>query len=309
MMRNRQWLRWERGNTEKNVLLIVNPNSGDGEAKRWVYDMAEKLLTVYDFVTVYFSKCAGDIARVAREKSADYDAVVCCGGDGTLNETINGLVEANTFPMLGYIPTGTVNDFATSHKIPKGIKGAIDKIITGTAHEYDVGVLGERCFSYVAAFGAFTDVAYLTPQGSKASFGRTAYIAEAAKRLFSLNPIRTTFEYEGKEMTDDLIYGMVTNSKTVGGIRFFEDSSADRLSDGKLEVLLVRFPNNPVQLQEAISGLLTPRITNDFVYKFSTDAITFRFDGNAPWTLDGEFGGDYPEITVRCLPRRIRVIE
>ena len=293
---------------EQNVLLIINPNSGDGEAKRWVYDMTAGLLSRFDFVTVYFSKCAGDIMRVVREKSASYDAVVCCGGDGTLNETISGLYLAGTSPMLGYIPTGTVNDFATSHKIPKGIKGAIEKIVAGTPVEYDVGLLGDRPFSYVAAFGAFTDVAYLTPQEIKASFGRTAYIAEAAKRLFSLTPIEVSFTHEGKQITDKFIYGMVANSKTVGGIRFFEGNSADSLRDGKLEVLLIRFPDTAGQLQQALSGILTQK-ANDFVYKFTAPEITFRFGGSAPWTLDGESGGDSPEVTVKCLPSRIRVIE
>lgn len=294
---------------EKDALLIINPNSGEGEAKRWVYDMTAELLSRFDFVTVYFSKCTGDIIRVVREKSGDFGAVVCCGGDGTLNETITGICLAGTSPMLGYIPTGTVNDFATSHKIPKGIKGAIEKIVSGTPVEYDIGMLGERPFSYVAAFGAFTDVAYLTPQITKASFGRTAYIAEAAKRLFSLNPIEVSFSCGGKEVTDRFIYGMVANSKTVGGLRFFENNSADDLRDGQLEVMMIRFPDTAGQLQQALAGLLTPKTTNDFVYKFSASEITFRFADNVPWTLDGEFGGTYPEVTVKCLPRRIRIIE
>lgn len=130
-------------------------------------------------------------------------------------------------------------------KSRKGIKGAIEKIVSGTPVEYDVGLLGELPFSYVAAFGAFTDVAYLTPQITKASFGRTAYIAEAAKRLFSLTPIRVSFLYEGQQITDDFIYGMVANSKTVGGIRFFEGNSADELRDGRLEVMMIRYPDTP----------------------------------------------------------------
>lgn len=290
-------------------MLIINPNSGDGEAKRWVYDITAGLLARFDFVTVYFSKQTGDIARVVKEKAGEFSAVVCCGGDGTLNETIRGICLSGTNPMLGYIPTGTVNDFAASHKIPRGIKGAIEKIVSGTPVEYDIGLLGELPFSYVAAFGAFTDVAYLTPQLAKASFGRTAYIAEGAKRLFSLTPIQVSFLYEGREITDHFIYGMVANSKTVGGFRFFEGNSADELRDGRLEVMMIRFPDTVGQLQQALSGLLTPKVKNDFVYKFTTEEITFRFEGSAPWTLDGEFGGDYPEVTVKCLPRRIRVIE
>ena len=294
---------------EKNVLLIVNPKSGGGEAKHWIYDITEGLLTRYEFVTVYLSKCAGDIMRVVSERATDFEAVICCGGDGTLNETVNGIVKSDARPMLGYIPMGTVNDFATSHKIPKNIRDAIAKIVSGTPTPYDIGLFGDRAFTYVAAFGAFTDVAYLTPQIAKASLGKTAYIAEAAKRLFSLTPIEATYICDGKETTEKFIYGMVANSKTVGGLHFFEGNSADDLRDGKMEVLLIRYPNTPWQLQEALTGLLTPKVQNDFVHRFQTDEITFRFTGSAPWTLDGEFGGDHPEVTVRCLSQRIRVIE
>ena len=144
---------------EKKLLLIINPNSGDGAARRWVYDMINILSAKYPLITVYFSKCTGDIIRAVCEYSEGYDAVVCCGGDGTLNETLNGLISIKSDAELGYIPTGTVNDFAGSHKIPKNIKMAIDKIANGEAHKYDIGRIGDRYISYGAAIGAFTAVA------------------------------------------------------------------------------------------------------------------------------------------------------
>ncbi len=295
---------------EKNVLLILNPKSGDGEAKRWVFDMEEAFLSLFDYVTVYFSKYPGDITRVVREKAGNFDAVICVGGDGTLSETVNGIHQSGSDPMLGYIPTGTVNDFATSHGIPKGIKGAIETIVSGTPAAYDLGLLGDACFSYVAAFGAFTDVAYLTPQLSKAAFGKSAYFAEGMKRILSLTPICASVQTARETVEGSFLFGMVSNSKTVGGFRFFENNTEDDLRDGMLELLLIRYPRTPAAFQDAIFGLLNPKIQNDAVIRMRASEFFFSFpDGKTPWTMDGEFGGDHERITVRCLEKRIRVIE
>ncbi len=295
---------------EKNVLLLINPNSGDGESKRFIFDMEDAFLKIFDFVTVYFSKCRGDIARVVREKAGDFDAVICCGGDGTLNETIIGIYESGKTPMLGYIPTGTVNDFASSHGIPKGIKGAIEKIVSGAPREYDIGMLGTRPFSYVAAFGAFTDVAYLTPQMSKASFGKTAYLAEGLKRILTLAPIRAQITAGSEHIEGEFLFGMAANARTVGGFRLFDGNSTEALSDGMLDLLLVRYPRSLIAFQEGLTGLLNPKIQNDAMVRLHGNEFTFSFpDGKTPWTLDGEFGGDHETVTVRCEKRRIRVIE
>ncbi len=294
---------------EKTVLLIVNPHSGDGVAKRWVYDMTSALLGVYDYVTVYFSKCTGDAARVARQKAGMYDAVVCCGGDGTLNETVRGICESGADPMLGYIPTGTINDFATSHGIPKGIRDALSKLCSGTPSRYDAGMLGDRCFAYVAAFGAFTDVTYLTPQLSKAAIGRVAYFAEGAKRLLSLAPIHLSVSCNEMQIEGDFILGMVSNSKTVGGFRFFDKNTSQDLSDGLLEVLLVRYPKSNAMLQDAIIGLINSKAQSDMVIRLKTSSISFRFSQETPWTVDGEFGGNHTEVSARCLHQRLNLIE
>ncbi len=295
---------------EKNVLLIINPNSGDGEAKHWLYDMTEALLSRYLFVTVYFSKCRGDILRTVADRAKDFDAVICCGGDGTLNETVSGIEKSGLRLPLGYIPTGTVNDFASSHGIPKGIRGAIDKICTGEPHPYDIGLLGDRPFSYVAAFGAFTDVAYLTPQISKAAFGKAAYFAEGVKRILSLAPISAEITADGQKISGEFLFGMAANAKTVGGFRFFDGETAAQLCDGKLELVLIRYPKNPMLFQETLMGLLNPKIQSDTVIRLTAEDFTFHFpNGAVSWTMDGEFGGDYDTVRIRCVRERILVIE
>ncbi len=293
-----------------HALLIVNPNSGNGEAKRWIFDMADTFLKKFDLVTLYFSKGKGDIIRMARENAGSYDAIIAVGGDGTLSETIAGLHESGVETPLGYIPTGTVNDFATSHGIPKNIKGAIDKIAGGTPKAYDIGLLADKPFTYVAAFGAFTDVAYLTPQDLKASFGKTAYIAEGMKRLASLSPITCDVVADDIRISGRFLLGMATNSRTVGGFRFFEGNTENDLRDGLLELLLIRFPETPAALQEAVFGLLNPKAETNSVLRLRGKTFTFAFpEGPTPWTIDGEFGGGHKNVTVSCAPLRIRVIE
>ena len=234
--------------------------------------------------------------------------MVCCGGDGTLNETLNGLISIKSDAELGYIPTGTVNDFAGSHKIPKNIKMAIDKIANGEAHKYDIGRIGDRYFSYVAAFGAFTAVAYQTSQTKKASFGKIAYITEAAKSLAELKPYKMTIKTADTEISGEFIYGMFSNSKTVGGIRFFGDNEMERLRDGMLDVTLVRYPKNAAELQSAVTALLTMG-ESPMVERLKAERADLIFEEEVSFTADGEYGGSYREVSVFDVPDGINIIE
>jgi len=290
------------------LLLIINPVSGDGAAKNWAYDMIEILSKRFPIVSVYLSRGVGDIKKTVAERAAEYDAVVVTGGDGSLNELLDGVVKSGASPLLGYVPMGTINDFAGSHGISKNVKTALRQIVHGDEHLYDVGTLGDRAFSYVAAFGAFTDVAYLTPQDMKSSLGKLAYISEATKRLPQLSPIKMTFEVDGRRETDEFIYGMVSNSKTVGGIKFFDVKDDGFLSDGLIEVTLVRFPYNAAALQEDVVGLLDPKKEYRGVIRLRVPNIKFEFENGVSWTVDGEYGGDYKTVEAGVLHHRIRMI-
>lgn len=293
----------------EKLLLIINPVSGDGSAKNWAYDMLNILSGRFKYVTTYISRGVGDIKSAVAENAANYDAVVCAGGDGTLNETLDGVVCSGASPMLGYLPMGTVNDFAHSHGISKNIKTTLHSIVEGEAHEYDLGTLGNRVFSYVAAFGAFTEVSYQTPQDLKSALGRLAYVSEATRRLGELYPIHLDFESGDIKESGDFIYGMITNSKTVGGIKFFNFKNPDFLSDGLIEVTLVRYPQNAMELQEAVTGLLNPNHDCKEVIKLHVSSAELKFNSPVPFTVDGEFGGKYTDVCAGVLPRRIRIIE
>ena len=292
----------------EKLLLVINPVSGDGAAKNWAYDMIEILSRRFPVVSVYLSRGPEDIKKTVADHAAEYDAVVVTGGDGSLNEMLDGIVKSGASPLVGYIPMGTVNDFAGSHGISKNVKTALNQIVHGEEHLYDVGTLGDRAFSYVAAFGAFTDVAYLTPQDMKTSLGKLAYVSEATKRLPTLKPIRMTFEADGRRETDEFIYGMVSNSKTVGGIKFFDVKDDGFLSDGLIEVTLVRFPYNAAALQEDVVGLLDPKKEYRGVIRLRVPNIKFEFENGVSWTVDGEYGGDYKTVEAGVLEKRIRMI-
>ena len=291
---------------DEKILLILNPVAGEGASKLWVYDMIEILSKKYDTVSVHISKCAGDIKKAAFEHAAEYDAVVCAGGDGTLSEMIDGVVSSGASPLLGYMPIGTTNDFANGHGISRNLKTAMKRFVEGDEHYYDVGVLGERPFAYVAAFGAFTDVAYQTAQDKKTDLGIIAYLIEAAKRLPEMKSIHLSYEIDGKTESGDFIYGMVSNSKNVSGMKFF-DIKDENLSDGEMEITLVRFPKNVVELQTAIKGLLNPKIKCATVIRATASKVRFSFDNEVAWTTDGEYGGDYKDVEVSVLPERMHI--
>ena len=293
----------------KRVLLIVNPKSGDGIAVRWVADMVSMLSKKYDFVTVYFSKKQGDILNIASGYSGEYEAMVVVGGDGSLNEAIGGILLSGTDIDLGYVPTGTVNDFATSHGIPKNIKMALEKIADGEPKKCDVGSLNGRFFSYVAAFGAFTDVAYLTSQKSKETFGKIAYVAEAATRILKLKPIKMTYELDGERISGEYIYGMASNSKTIGGIVFYGSEGEGFLRDGELEITLVKYPFSSSELSAALVGLINPSANTKQVVKFRASSIKFEFEEETAFTVDGEFGGSFSSVDIKNIEGALSLIE
>lgn len=294
----------------EKLLLAINPNSGDGIAKHWIYEMVSLLSDKYKFITVYLSKARGDIMNTVSACAKDYDAVICCGGDGTLNETLNGVCKSGKDIPVGYIPTGTTNDFASSHGIPKNIKAALGQLAQAEPHRYDIGRLGDRIFSYVAAFGAIIEVCYKTPQADKASFGRMAYLAEGAKKLQDLKPINMKITCGERIIYGDFVFGMVTNSLSAGGFKMFPGGTVDMLKDGKFEVTLVSYPQNIAEFQQAVKALFTPSVESKLVTRLTAEKVTMEFSGDPPeWTVDGEFGGKYEKIDAEILPGKLLLLE
>lgn len=294
-------------NAQKKMLFVFNPHSGMGQIKT-------KLLSIIDIftkagydVTAYPTQCREDAYHKVLRDGHNYDMLVCSGGDGTLDETVSGMVKAGLEMNLGYIPAGSTNDFANSLKIPKKMETAAEIAVHGVPYVCDVGRMNDKLFVYVAAFGLFTDVTYQTDQGLKNMLGHMAYILEGAKRLNQIPSYKVRVKYDGKEVDEELIFGMVSNSKSVGGITTLTGKNT-QLDDGLFEVLLVRRPKTAADLNETLACLLVQAPDDEHVYSFKTAHVQFEFDGEPPWTIDGEFGGAYREVSVNNIKQAVSIM-
>lgn len=289
----------DRNMEKKKLLFVFNSKSGKGQIKNRLLDILDTFVKS-GYEVVAHPTQAKDDARLMIEKHArNYDLVVCSGGDGTLDEAVSGMMESPVKVPIGYIPAGSTNDFAASLRIPKNMLRSADIAVNGKLFPCDVGGFNEDYFSYVAAFGLFTDVSYQTSQNLKNVLGHGAYIIEGAKRLVDIPSYILEVEVNGEVIRDEFIYGMITNSTSVGGIKNMTGKDV-MLDDGLFEVNLIKFPQNPLQLNEILTNLMMPKaIDTQYIYSFKTDHMILRCENQAiPWTLDGEFGGNHRDVEI-----------
>lgn len=292
---------------EKRLLLILNPMAGKRLAQSHLYEIIDRFVKAGYEVTVHPTQNRGDATVQVQKKGERFQRIVCCGGDGTLNEVITGLERLDIRPELGYIPTGTTNDFAQSLGFSKNPAQAAETAATGVPFPCDIGRFGGRCFTYIAAFGAFTDVAYTTDQQAKNLFGRIAYLFEGVKRLGNLRSFPMEVVTETGVIQDEFIFGAVANSLSIAGHRgFFADDVS--LNDGQFEVLLIRRPQTPADLNRIIGDLLTQQFDQQQIRCFKSSSIRFHAAEPLSWTLDGEDGGQHLEADICCLTRAITFV-
>lgn len=290
----------------KNLLFILNPNAGKGEIRSKMIRMLQLFSAAgYDSL-VSPTLHAGEIPEIIQRLANGVDLVVCCGGDGTLNETVTGLMQLDPRPPLGYLPAGTVNDFASSLGIPKDLEAAAQAVLSGSPVDVDIGRFGEQYFTYVAAFGAFTEVSYQTPQQSKNMFGRTAYVLEGLKCLTSLKSYPVSIEFDNGTCQGDYLFGMVSNASSVGGLKLLDDRIS--MNDGMFEVLLIQKPDSLIEMQQVINAVLLHDYSSPLITVFRTSNLTVSCENETPWTLDGEFGGAPQKIEIENLHLALRVI-
>lgn len=284
----------------KKLYFIVNLIAGKATVGNMLGEIIDEFNKADYDVTVRVTQSATD----AREKAQyacenGYDILVCAGGDGTLNQCLRGVMSSKRHIPIGYLPTGSTNDFARTLGIPKSTQDAVKWITKGEPLSVDLGKFNDSYFTYIAAFGAFTNVSYETPQQIKNVFGHASYVVGGLTQITSLHSQKMRIEYNGNVLEDDFIYGMVTNSGSVAGLLSMNDFLLD---DGMFEVTLIKKPANIVQLQKIIHSLLniSEEIDKEYIKFFRTDKITFTAlnDEKISWTLDGEFGGDMSVATV-----------
>ena len=293
----------------KKMLFVMNPNAGVRRANRYLTE----ILTVFNradyAVDVYITAGQGDATRVVAQRAKNVDLVVCCGGDGTFNETVTGLLQSGADTPIGYIPSGSTNDFATSLKLPMATVQAAQEIVEGKPVAYDVGLFGDRYFTYVASFGAFTKASYNTPQSVKNALGHTAYVLEGIQELSQIRNFHLRMETDGSVIEDDFIFGAISNSTSVGGILTLNPSQVD-MGDGQFEILLVRAPRNLTEITTCIQAVQTQNYNDCEMITFcSARSVKVVAEPGIIWTLDGERADGAEGIQVQNLHHAIRLMQ
>ena len=291
---------------EKKLFFVFNPKAGKGKIKTALMDLVDIFNKGGYEVVIRATQYPKDAYEMTRKYADKVDLVVCSGGDGTLDEVVAGLVETGSKVPVGYIPAGSTNDFAGSLFIPKNMVAAAEMIMEENVYRCDIGKFNKQTFTYIAAFGLFTDVAYETDQDLKNILGHLAYLLEGVKRLFDIQSYHMKVTTEDEIFEDDFMYGMITNSRSVGGFKNLTGKNVD-MNDGLFEVTLITTPKNPMDMQEIIAGLMSGKDNSDLIYTFKTSRIRIQSDEAVAWTLDGEYGGDHKEVEIRNLHRALNL--
>ncbi|WP_346909769.1 diacylglycerol/lipid kinase family protein [Faecalicatena orotica] len=291
----------------KKMLFIYNPNAGTGLLKPKLSEVLDIFVKGGYEVTVYPTQRYHDALSKTISYTDDYDIVVCSGGDGTLDEVVTGMAQREKQVPIGYIPAGTTNDFANSLHISKDMLEAADTAANGVPFPCDVGIFNDDFFVYIAAFGLFTDVSYETKQSMKNVLGHLAYVLEGTKRIFNIPSYHIKVTYDGETLEDDFVFGMVTNSRSVGGFKGIIGKNVV-FDDGEFEVTLIKTPKNPIELNEIIGSLVIKQIDSAHMYSFRTGSIKFESVEEIPWTLDGEFGGEHDEVVIKNRKQGLKIM-
>lgn len=283
----------------KQLLMIMNPQAGTMKGSKYLSDIVSVFCTGGYEVIVAMTQGRGDGTVIARGRGSRADIVVAVGGDGTFNEVAAGILESGKKTVMGYIPAGSTNDFASSLGLSKGVVQAAHDIVNGKVYPIDMGSFNGRYFSYVASFGAFTSTSYNVSQSLKNTMGHMAYILAGIRDVFSLKSYELEIENQGKKFGGKYIFGAICNSTSMGGILTLDRSLVD-LNDGKFEVLLIKFPGNLIELNQVVMALTAQNYQDCPMFEFfRTSDIRIRASEDMDWTLDGEFQKGAGKIEIR----------
>lgn len=290
----------------KKLLFVYNPKAGKAQIKNKLADILNIFAEAEYEITVAPTRGHDDARRIVENRSHDYELVVCSGGDGTLDETVTGMMQSGFQTPIGYIPAGSTNDFGGSLGLPKNMVRAAEIAVKGKDFSCDVGSFNKDIFVYIAAFGLFTDVSYETDQEVKNVLGHMAYLLEGMKRLSAVRSYPMRVEYEDNIIVDDFIFGMITNSVSVGGFKNITGKNV-KLDDGVFEVTLIKKPRNPVELNNIMISLLNRDIDTNAMYCFRTSKLILDALEPVPWTLDGENGGSNKRVEISNICKGIDI--
>lgn len=293
--------------SKRKMLLVVNPRAGTMQSQRSLFQIVNDFCAVGVEVTVCITQAAGDGYAAVADGGGRFDMVVCVGGDGTLNETINGLMQLKERPVLGYIPCGSTNDFAMSLRLPKRPRDAVKKILNGAPTPIDIGRFNDRYFSYVASFGAFTKSSYAAPQSVKNYLGHLAYILEGIKDLGEIRPYHVKVTVNGRVYEGEYIFCGVTNTLSMGGILKLDRINVS-LSDGLFEIILVKHPTNQIEVQKIVSCLVRQQFDTELIEIVRSGFVEFATSEPIVWTLDGERAEAGTTTPIEIIPGAVKIM-
>ena len=292
----------------KKLLFIMNPFAGQKKANKVLPEILMLFTNAGYDIHISMTTGPGSATRTAAERGGEADLVVCCGGDGTLNETIAGLLMAGLNVPVGYIPSGTTNDFASSLKLSHNPVQAAADIIEGQPVPYDIGKFGDRYFSYVASFGAFTKSSYAVPQTVKNALGHTAYVLGGISELSQIRNEHVRMEIDGEVVEDDYLFGAICNSTSVGGIITLPPNRVD-MGDGIFEVMLIRAPRTLNEIPECLFAVQNQEFNCGMITFRPARSVKITVDPAMTWTLDGEKAEGHSEILVENLHHAVRIMK
>ena len=291
----------------KKLLFIVNPRAGKTKSTAPLFDAVAAFSRAGYLVRVFVTEAGGQARDIAAKWGGQYDLVVCAGGDGTLNETISGLMQLEQRPPLGYLPNGSTNDFAASLHLHTTVATAARAVAGGVPYSLDIGRHNDRYFAYVASFGAFTRSSYSASQAAKNALGHFAYILEGLGDLDSLRPYRCAIDADGEHFEGDFIFGAVCNSTSLGGLVKLDPKHVS-MDDGTLELLLLRMPKTALDLQNLITAMTRMQYDYPGVIFRHVKNVVLTTDENISWSLDGEYAASAPRVEIQCLPGAIELV-
>lgn len=291
----------------KELTIIINPCSGTRKVNKYLTDIIAIFSSHGYCCKVLPTTKRGDASAFARQYARNSDLIVAIGGDGTFNEVVEGIMKSNTKTPVGYIPAGSTNDFATSAGIPKAPIKAATSIMEGTVKEIDIGKFNDRFFTYVASFGAFTKVSYTTPQNIKNALGHIAYILEGIKDIPSIHDEHLKITTDTQTFEDDYVFGAISNSTTLGGLLTIDPKVVD-LSDGLLELILIKSPKNAFELNQILTSLNGKITDSNMIKLVSTSKIEIICPTYPDWTIDGEYEQGRKTVRIDNLKKAIKII-
>ena len=291
---------------KEKMLFVYNPRAGKERIRDNLAEILELFAERGYEMTVVPTQARDEARQVVRDRSKDFSLVVCSGGDGTLDEVVTGMIQSGFRTPLGYIPAGSTNDYGESLGLSRNMILAAKTAVDGIDYACDMGAFNDDVFVYIAAFGLFTDVSYETDQAMKNVLGHLAYVLEGMKRLSNIQSFHLKVTYEDKVIEDDFIFGMVTNSRSVGGFKNITGKNVE-MNDGLFEVTLIKMPTNPAEFSSIMGALLNQDIDSEMMYCFRTAQLTVEAKEPIAWTLDGENGGMHREAVIKNLHKTVDI--